>query len=499
MPYFLGIDIGTSQTKGVLVSTDGRIVSSAVSDHSVEEVRPGYFEQDPEAVWMNEIRNIISELKGKAGISETDIASAAISAMGPCVIPVGNDGRALRDAILYGIDVRAQEEIETLNGEFSEDYLIEHCGNTLTTQAAGPKILWIRNNEPEIFESAECFMTSTSYVVYRLTGNAVIDYYTACAGYTPLFDYSHMCWDERISERIGCKDRLPKLMWSSEIAGAVTESAAREFGLAAGTPVITGTCDAAAEAVSVGVFAPGRTMLMLGSTAFMISLSDKPDSDKRLWSAPFLFPGMYALIGGMGASGSITKWFLREMRSDMEQSMKSLDRIEEEAAMIKPGADGLLFLPYFCGERTPINDPAARGVFWGLTLHHTKDHLYRAVMEGIGFGILDNFTAMEECGGRIDEVRVVGGGTKSRIFPGLLCTISGKPFLESETMIGASYGDALMAMAASGFCSLKEIDSMIKPSKTIVPESETHVFYKSLFLKYKELWKTTKAICHFSS
>ena len=259
------------------------------------------------------------------------------------------------------------------------------------------------------------------------------------------------------------------------------------------------TLDAAAEAVSVGVFAPGRTMLMLGSTAFMISLSDKPDSDKRLWSAPFLFPGMYALIGGMGASGSITKWFLREIRSDMEQSMKSLDRIEEEAAMIEPGADGLLFLPYFCGERTPINDPAARGVFWGLTLHHTKDHLYRAVMEGIGFGILDNFTAMEECGGRIDEVRVVGGGTKSRIFPGLLCTISGKPFLESETMIGASYGDALMAMAASGFCSLKEIDSMIKPSKTIVPELETHAFYKSLFLKYKELWKTTKAICHFSS
>ena len=228
----------------------------------------------------------------------------------------------------------------------------------------------------------------------------------------------------------------------------------------------------------------------------MISLSDKPCSDRRLWSAPFLFPGMYALIGGMGASGSITKWFLNEVRSDLPSSMKSLDRIEEQAALIAPGADGLLFLPYFCGERTPINDPSARGVFWGLTLHHTKDHLYRAVMEGIGFGILDNFTAMEECGGGINEVRVVGGGTKSRILPGLLCTIAGKPFIESETMIGASYGDALMAMAASGFCRMDDLDSVIRPSKTIAPDGDAHAFYKSLFRKYKELWESTKRICH---
>ena len=258
------------------------------------------------------------------------------------------------------------------------------------------------------------FLNSTSFLVHRLTGRFVTDHYSA-SSVAPLYNIESQAWSDALAPDITELDRLPEIAWTTEIAGTVTRTAAEQTGLASGTPVIVGTIDAAAEAMSVGVLDPGETMLMYGSTIFTIRVGSERIRDARLWHAPWLFAGQYASMAGLATSGTLTHWFADQLARDLSPEA-AMGALAAEARASPPGANGLVFLPYFSGERTPIHDPNAKGTIFGLTLAHTRADIYRAALEGIAFATNAVFDTYIEAGAAPCRIVAVGGGLRNRIW-----------------------------------------------------------------------------------
>jgi xylulokinase len=449
----LGVDIGTYSSKGVLCTPAGEVLATATVEHGLSLPRPGWAEHDADAIWWGELVQVTRELLSE-GYSGEDVGGIAVSAIGGCMLPVDRAGRPLRPGVLYGIDTRATTEIAELNERFGEEALFDLSAMALTSQAIGPKILWLRRNEPEVYARTHKVLTASSYMILRLTGEYVIDRHTG-SYYNPLVDIRTLEWEPRFAEPIVELERLPRFMWSNEIAGTVTPEAAAETGLKAGTPVTAGTVDAAAEAVSVGVIDPGDLMIMYGTTMFFIQVTDRPEPDPRMWSTGWCFPGLYDITGGMATTGALTRWFRDqlggpELAAEGAGGPNAYEALAEMAAAVPPGAEGLICLPYFSGERTPINDPLARGVYAGLTLSHTRGHLYRASLEGTAYGVRHNLETMADMGATPKRVVAVGGGAKNALWLQLVSDIAGVAQIVPERTIGASYGDAFLAGVATG-------------------------------------------------
>lgn len=490
MTRTLGIDIGTFETKGVLVDTEtGVIVAEARHPHKMLVPQPGWAEHRPEEDWWGDVVRITKAILAAPGVRAEDIACVAISAIGPCMLPVDAAGNALMNGVLYGVDTRAATEIDDLTARIGADTILERCGNALTSQSVGPKILWLKRNRPEIFAQAAKVMTSTSFVVMRLTGERVIDHYTA-ANFSPLYDVGRLDWVTDLDDTLG-PDRLPRLMWSTEIAGHVTPEAASATGLRAGTPVTCGTIDAAAEAVSVGVAAPGDMMMMYGSTIFMIQVTEARVKDARLWYAPWLVPGQHASMAGLATSGTLTHWFRDQMARDLSPD-DAFARLADEAAGSPSGANGLLWLPYFSGERTPIHDTHAKGALFGLNLTHTRGDLYRALLEGIAMGTAHVIETYRETGQPPHRAMAVGGGTRNPLWLQATSDFADLPQIVSEKTIGASYGDAFLAALAIGAARPEDIARWNPPARRVEPQGEAlHARHYELF---RRLYEQTKDI-----
>ncbi len=499
--YLMGVDVGTSETKGVLVDFSGNVISSASNPHDLIIPRQGWAEHDPEVSWWGGLKSVVRSLLQSSGVSPDSIASFGCSTIAPCMVPMDEKGVALRNAVLYGIDTRATEEIAELNSSIGEEEIFSRCGNSLSSQSVGPKILWLRKNEPEIYEKAYKIGTGSTYLVARLTGEWWIDHYTAC-NYVPCYDVASQGWAEDLCSSVVDLDKLPSIGWTSQVAGYVTEDAARETGLAVGTPVIVGATDAASEAVSVGVVEPGQMMLMYGSTLFMIQVTDSPVTDTRLWSAPFLFPGTYSLMAGMATTGVLTKWFrdncavdLLEQESD--GGVSAFSSLAGMASSVPPGSEGLVVLPYFSGERTPINDPMARGVVFGLTLSHRREHVYRAILEGVGHGVRHHVDLLREIGAEPREFRAVGGGTKNLPWLQMVSDICGIDQLVPPVTFGASYGDAFLAGLGIGlFSAHDQINSWVGEPTRIHNDLNLKPLYDLYHRVYLDLYKNTSGLMH---
>ena len=499
--YLIGVDIGTYESKGVLTTLDGETVSIQVRPHDLSIPRQGWAEHDAETVWWGDFCSIVQGLLAESGIEPTEVLGVGCSAIGPCMLPVDAAGNPLRPAVLYGIDTRATAEIAYLEELLGAERIYATCGATLSAQSVGPKILWERNNEPQIYQAAHKFVTSTTFLVARLTGKYYIDHYTA-ASFHPLYDLQAGQWSPELCQPIVEIQRLPEIAWTTDIAGTVTKAAAQETGLAEGTPVIVGTVDAAAEAVSVGVVSPGQMMVMYGSTIFMIEVLDQPKSDPRLWSARYLFPGTHCMMAGMATSGALTRWFRDNFAPDLiaaqeQTGANAYAQLTKEAATVSPGSDGIIMLPYFSGERTPINDPLAKGTVIGLSLAHTRGHLYRAVLEGVGYGINHHFDVLQEIGATPDTVVAVGGGTKSDLWLQIVSDICQITQKVPAVTIGASYGNAFLAgLGVGAFSTYHDINTWLRDIKEVVPNPENTEIYKKTHSLYRELYRRTKAIMH---
>ncbi|HEY7032036.1 MAG TPA: FGGY-family carbohydrate kinase [Thermomicrobiales bacterium] len=497
----LGIDVGTYSSKGVLCAPDGEVLAAETVEHGLSLPRPGWAEHDADAVWWSDFVQICRRLLGRRYAGD-DVGAVAVSAIGACMLPVDRDGRPLRPSVLYGIDTRSAEEIAWLNERFGEEAMFDLAGMALTSQAIGPKILWLRRHEPEVFARTHKILTAGSYLVYRLTGEYVIDRHTG-SYFNPLVDIHRLEWDGRFAEPIVDLDRLPRLMWSDEIAGTVGARAAAETGLRGGTPVTAGTVDAAAEAVSVGVVEPGDMMVMYGTTMFFILVTDQPVPDRRMWATAFCFPGLYDVAGGMATSGALTRWFrdqfgTAELAHEREGGPNAYAALAELAATAPVGAGGVVCLPYFSGERTPLNDPLARGIFAGLTLSHTRGHLYRAVLEGTAFGVRHNLEAMREMGAEPRRLVAVGGGAKNPVWLQIVTDATGLAQDVPERTVGASYGDAFLAGLATGIVpdrsSLRR--DWVKIATRLEPEIARHAAYEPYYGVYRRLYENAKQELH---
>ncbi len=500
--FVLGVDIGTYSSKGVLVnSACGEIVAVHEIEHGLETPQPGWAEHDADAIWWGEFCAICRHLLASSGIQPQNIKCVGVSGLGVCVLPIDGGGKPLRKAILYGIDTRSLAEIKELESRFTPEKIFEISGMKLTVQSAGPKILWIKNHEPQIFSETSYFLTSQAYVVFRLTGKATLDFFTM-AEYTPMVDIRSHKWCRETTEYITPLEKLPTPDWSCKIAGHVTDDASRETGLLPGTPVIVGTTDAGAETVSTGANQPGDLMIMFGSSFFFVLLMDRLIPSQKFWSTPWLDSSAYTIQGGTSTSGSITRWF-RDNFAYMEVAAQKSGGKNAYAALAEllqdspPGAKGLILLPYFEGERTPIYDPEAKGVLFGLTLRHTRADIYRAILEGIAFGIRHIIETLLKEGASPKRIIGAAGGTKNLGWMQIVADIANIEMLIPEKESSAPYGDAFMAAVGAGFFNdLSENERWIGKTTSIKPNPGMYNFYEPYYRIFRKLYDQTKDLMH---
>jgi xylulokinase len=479
----IGVDIGTSSSKGVLVDLDGRLLASATRQHDVSRPRPGHVEMDPE-VWWEELVGLGRELV--RAHAESDVVAVGVSGMGPCVLLTDAEDIPLRPAILYGVDTRSTAQIERLTERYGDERIRERCGSSLSTQAAGAKVVWVADEEPELFAKARRLYMPSSWLVHRLTGEYVLDHHSA-SQCTPLYDTDACQWYSPWVADLCPRLDLPPLRWSGEVAGTVHRAAAAATGLPEGIPVITGTIDAWAEALSVGAHGVGDLMLMYGTTMFLIDTVPDKVTHPSLWGTVGALPGTRNLAGGMATSGAITAW-LRDLFGG-----PGFAELSDLAAQAGPGANGLLMLPYFAGERTPIMDPHARGMVAGLTLSHTRGDLYRAALEATGFGVRHNIETIEKAGGDVRRIVAVGGGTQGTLWTQVVSDITQRAQVVPTQTIGASYGGALLAAQAVEEVSIEAWNPVREVRE---PSPDLAGVYDSLYTGYRDLYTHTRDIAH---
>lgn len=482
----LGVDIGTSSSKGVLVDATGAIVASATRAHRVSRPRTGWVEMDAD-VWWEEFTQLCRELLAAA--PEAQVAGVGVSGMGPCILLADADDRPVREAILYGVDTRAGDQIERLTAELGEDEIVRVGGSSLTSQAGGPKIVWIADEEPTAWSRAERLFMPASWLVRRLTGAYVLDHQSA-SQVSPLYDIDREAWHDEWWQRYAPTIAQPELRWAGDIAGAVTADAAAATGIPIGTPVITGTIDAWAEAVSVGAHGTGDLMLMYGTTMFLVATGSETLRSPSMWTTAGAFAGTRNLAGGLSTSGALTAWLADLTGADYPQLLA-------EAVESGAGARGLLMLPYFAGERTPIQDPNARGVIAGLTLAHTRGDLYRAALEATALGVRHNVETMRAAGADIRRIVAVGGGTQGALWLQVVSDVTGLVQQVPETTIGASYGAAFLAAKATAeHGDAPAIEDWNPVARTITPDPGARARYDALFDRYLRLYDATATVSH---
>jgi xylulokinase len=492
--YTLGVDVGTSSTKGVLVDSSGLIVAQASVAHSVDMPRPGYFEQDADSVWWADFCAVVERLLAESRVPPEQILGVGVSAIGPCVLPVDADGVPLRPGILYGIDTRARAEIEELSQRYGEG---DPRAASLDSQSVAPKILWLQRHEPEVWARTHRVLSAEGYIIQQLTGRAVLDIYDASAAYAPLIDPTGTRWSTEHAD-LCPPGLLPDLVWGCDVVGTITSRGARLTGLREGTRVVSGTADAGSEALSAGVRAPGDLMVMYGTSAFFILQTEKASASTRFWPGHFHQQGDTVLSGGMGTAGGLVAWvrdlLSRNVSDGRELSFADLTQLAAESI---PGAHGLLVLPYFAGERTPFYDPAARGAILGLTVRHTRADICRAVLESIAYGIRHNIEAMREEGHPVERVLAVGGGTQNPLLMQIVSDVCALEQSLPAQQIGASLGDALRAAVGVGtFASLAEAVSTVVHLPPVTPDSSAQHVYDEMFELYKAGYRQTAEIAH---
>ena len=499
--YYLGVDVGTFETKGVLIDEKFQVVAETGAKHGMENPKPNYFEQDAEEIWWKDFCIVSKGLIEKAGIRPEEIVAVGSDVLGCDCLPVDENCRPLRKAILYGIDARASEEIAFLNEHYGEERIRELFGHPLCSDDIAPKILWIKNNEPEVYAKTHKFLTGSSYIAAKLTGEYVIDQFLAKASFRPLYND-----DAKIDEKecaLFCRpDQMAEARFVHELAGHVTAKAAEETGLKEGTPVICGTGDSTSEAISVGITTPGKLMFQFGSSLFFYYCSDHLTYDHRIHGGDFTVPGTFSVSGGTNTAGTLTRWMRDTLYFDILEEQATSGRepyqvMMERVADIPAGSNGLVILPYFAGERCPINDAQAKGMIFGLTLEHTRDHIYHAALEGIAYCIAQNIKVMEELNLPVENLIAVGGGTKNPVWMQIVADVIGRPVCIPKVSIGASYGEALMAALGVGdLKDFQELSSVIEPDRVILPNEENTKIYRKYCDIYDKLYTANKDLMH---
>lgn len=496
--YLMGIDIGTTTSKGVITTPEGRIIASAGFEHDISRPYPDRAEHDADQVWWGDFVRVCRLLLEKSQVEPRSIAAVSCSTMYPTLLPVDRDGRPLRPGILYGIDRRAPKEIELLRERLGEEYCLRTSGNGLSTQSIAPKILWLQNNEPEVFAATHKYLNASAYITYRLTGRYCIDHGSASLGGVP-YCLAENRWDDASLEVLGVRrDQLPELVWADENIGCVSGCAAAETGLAEGTIVAPGTGDHVTESLSQGYICPGAASISYGTTFGTDVCMDRLLTCPGISTSLTCFKGLYTLGGGMLNGCSLTRWFRDNLAvfDDGEKSAAGFEpyaRLDQDAARIPAGCDGLLALPYFSGEKIPFFDAGARGVLLGLKLQHTRAHIYRALMESVAFSVRHTLECIQSAGFQVEQVISTGGGTSGSLWTQIVSDVTGLKQQVLKASHGSPMGAAFLGGLVSGvICDRREILRWNETERRVEPDLSLKPLYDQRYQVFRELYSRTQ-------
>ncbi|MBK7175991.1 MAG: xylulokinase [Chloroflexi bacterium] len=492
MAYFLGIDSSTTATKAILIDDAGSVIGVASSTYGYETPKPLWSEQQPMLWWtgtVNSIRQVLAE----TGIDPTAVSAIGLTGQMHGLVLLDAVGDVLRPAILWN-DQRTGAECDEIRTIIGQQRLIDITGNDALTGFTAPKIVWVKNHEPEIYGRIAHILLPKDYVRYHLTGEFATD--KAGGSGTQLFNVAQRNWSDEVVTALGI-DRawLPQTFEGTAVTGTLTPAAAKVTGLPAGIPVVGGGGDQAANAVGTGAVVDGVVALSLGTSGVVFVSSDEPvvEPDGRLHAFCHAAPGKWHLMGVMLSAAGSLRWF-----RDTAAPGTEFSDLVDAAGKVPAGCDGLFFLPYLTGERTPHPDPLARGAFVGLTVRHTRNHLTRAVLEGVAYGLRDSFELMKAAGiTRINQVRISGGGAKSALWRQILADVFQAELVTVNTAEGAAYGAALLAATGTGaFNSVEEACQATINITGVTSPGDQSAVYQELYPLYRELYPALKPIFH---
>lgn len=490
MSYFIGVDTSTTATKALLMDERGSILSIGRSTYGFETPRPLWSEQEPQ-LWWDATVVAIREAVSSAGVGGTDVRGVGLTGQMHGLVMLDANGKVLRPAILWN-DQRTQNECDEIRRLIGRDRLISITGNDALTGFTAPKILWVANNEPDIVERTEHILLPKDYVRYRLTSEYATD--RAGGSGTILFDLAARDWSPEVAEALGVPNQwLPPTFEGTEATGSITPAAAAATGLPVGIPVFGGGGDQAANAVGVGAVSPGIIAMSIGTSGVVFAPTSGPvvEPNGRLHAFCHSVPGTWHLMGVMLSAAGSLQWFRDEVTPD--RSFPELSQLVDE---VPAGSDGLMFLPYLSGERTPHPDPLARGAFVGLTVRHGLSHMARSVMEGVAYGLRDIAELIKSLTD-LGEVRVSGGGASSTTWLQIIADVMGIPIHVVGTPDAAAHGAALLAATGAGaFGSVAEAaDGAVEVNGHVEPSSEA-ALYNDAYATYRDLYPALQSSFH---
>lgn len=485
MRYFLGVDTSTTSSKALLIDEHGAVIAVASNPHTLQTPRPLWSEQDPREWWTAVTASIRLVLE-KAGVGADGIGAVGLTGQMHGLTLLDEAGHVLRPAILWN-DQRTQRQCDEIHRVVGKEKFIQITGNVALTGFTAPKILWVKENEPDVFARAKHVLLPKDYVRYKLTGEYAMD--KADGAGTVLFDLKARDWsDEALAALEIPRAWMPRTFEGTQFTGTVNEEAAALTGLKVGTPVVAGGGDQAAGAVGMGVVSPGIIGLTVGTSGVVFAATPSAliEPEGRLHAFCHAAPGLWHFMGVMLSAAGSLQWYRDTLAPDV-----SFEDLLKEAEAIPAGSEGLQFLPYLSGERTPHPDPLARGAFIGLTLRHSRAHLTRAVLEGVAFGLKDSFTLIQNAGlGEITQVRASGGGTKSALWRQILASALEAELVTVNTTEGAAYGAALLAAVGAGQYSSVEAacETAIQVTGRTLPDGAQVAAYRQGYAIYRELY-----------
>ena len=490
MSHFLGVDTSTTGSKAIIIDERGQVCGVASSPHTLQTPKPLWSEQDPHQWWQAVSTSIRSVLK-QAGLSGESIVAVGLTGQMHGLVLLDETGEVLRPAILWN-DQRTQSQCDEIHARIGKEKFIQITGNVALTGFTAPKILWVKENEPAVFAKVKHILLPKDYIRYRLTGSFAMD--KADGAGTVLFDLKSRDWSPEVLDALGIVPSwMPKTFEGPEFTGFISESAASLTGLKMGTPVAAGGGDQAAQAVGVGAVEPGVVALTVGTSGVVFATTPAPlvEPEGRLHAFCHAAPGMWHFMGVMLSAAGSLQWYRDTLAPQL-----SFDDLLQEAETVPAGSEGLQFLPYLSGERTPYPDPLARGAFIGLTLRHNRGYLTRAVLEGVSFGLKDSFTLIQNAGlGEITQVRASGGGTKAALWRQILASVLEAELVTVNTTEGAAYGAALLAGVGAG--EWADVPSAcracVKITGSVQPNPSQMDVYRQAYRIYQELYPELKS------
>lgn len=487
--YFLGIDTSTTSSKALLIDEEGNVVAVASNPHTLQTPKPLWSEQDPREWWEAVSASIKSVLE-QAGVSGEGVGAVGLTGQMHGLVLLDEAGNVLRPAILWN-DQRTQSQCDEIHRVVGKEKFIQITGNVALTGFTAPKILWVKENEPEVFAKAKHVLLPKDYVRYKLTGEYAMD--KADGAGTVLFDLKERDWSVEVLSALGIpRAWMPNTFEGTGFTGRVTEDAAALTGLKVGTPVAAGGGDQAAGAVGVGAVEPGIVGLTVGTSGVVFATTPSAliEPEGRLHAFCHAVPGMWHFMGVMLSAAGSLQWYRDTLAPNV-----SFDNLLNEAEAVPAGSEGLQFLPYLSGERTPHPDPLARGAFIGLTLRHSRAHMTRAVLEGVAFGLKDSFTLIQNAGlGEITQVRASGGGTKGALWRQIMASVLNVELVTVNTTEGGAYGAALLAGVGAGAWGsvMEACNACIKITGSTKPIKADVGIYQKSYAVYQGLYPALK-------